>query len=166
MGRLWATYLQRRRTARFRQLREQVRLNREVVAAFTAGRAPQSNAEFLAGRDGGEWGRWMLAARWAVARVSRVRPELIRDSDRFAELTALPGWSGGCAGFDTIALAALIEEAAGVCLPDREWERVPCPILHGSLRVGEFASAVAGACERVSRAGGPDAAPGTSLEGK
>ena len=155
MGRWWAAYLRRRQAARLRRLREQVRQSRAMVAAFTAGRDPQTAADFVAAcPGGGDRGRWLLAARRAVARVSRMRPELIRASDRLADLMALPGWSGDCAGFDPVVLVAHIEAAAGVSLPDRELERVPSPEFDGSLRVGEFAAAVAAACERVSPGGG------------
>ena len=154
MRQWWAAYLERRRAARMRRLRERARHSRAMVAAFTAGREPQTGADFLAACPGGGRDRWLLAARWAVARVSRVRPALIHASDRFADLTRLPGWSGHCAGSDPVVLVMLIEAAAGVSLPDRELERVPCPDLHGSLRVGEFAAAVAAACERVSPGGG------------
>lgn len=160
MGWWWDGFLRRREAARRRRLRERARHSRAMVAAFTAGREPQADADFLAAcPGGGERGRWLLAARWAVARVSRMRPELVRASDRFADLTALPGWSGDCVGFDLVVLVAHIEAAAGLSLPDRELERVPSPDLHGSLRVGEFAAAVAAACERVSPGGGQSAEP-------
>ena len=163
MGWWWDAYLRRPRAARVGRLRERARQSRAMVAAFTAGREPQSDAEFLAAcPGGGERGRWLLAARWAVARVSRVRPELIRASDRFADLLALPGWSGDCAGFDPVVLVAHIEAAAGLSLPDRELERVPSPEFYGSLRVGEFAAAVAAACERVSPGGRRNAEPGAA----
>ena len=56
------------------------------------------------------------------------------------------------------------EKPAGLTLPDRELDRVPSPDLNGSLRVGEFAAAVAAACERVSPGGGRSAWPTTAAD--
>jgi len=123
-----------------------------MIADFVASRQPQSDTEFFAGclpDAPPEWSRWVLGARWAVARLGRVHPRFIRSDDRFNDLMRLPGWcERGDAFFDMVGLIRLIEKAVGMSFRDSEVNRLPNSDGYDDLSVREFVSSVAVLCAK------------------
>jgi len=118
-------------------------IRRKQVQAFTSGKNPQSDEEFLAGcglpdNDGAK--SVALGVRRVIATFGEIEPEYIHHNAVFAsEINYLPFWDS----LDGVELVMTLEDELGTAISDEEAESIRNPEFDKTgLAVRDFVSDV------------------------